>query len=363
MKSIWDHRLVRWAVYLVCFVLVAVAAVTFLRYAFRWFAPFLAALVLSWIANPLVRFLEKRLRLSRKIASLLSIVIILVTLGAVLYFVGYRVFAEIRQLAAQLPELQGKIYTMTDRVEDMLNNLPPDILAFISDAVKNLDATLTEAVTNLAVSLTSRVYSMAKSVPTMLFSLVVTILSTYFFLSDRERIFDILKEVLPKAWLERIPLLKKRLSGSLFGYLRAQAILMSITFFLLLIGFTLMGNQYAIVTALLVALIDAIPVFGTGTVLIPLAVLNLISGHYGMMVAFLALYLVCMLTRQFLEPKIVGENIGLHPVLTLMAIYVGFRIFSVPGMILGPILAVLAAGIIRSGFFASEEEAAEETSE
>lgn len=359
MKSIWEKKIVRWAVYLVCFVLVAVAAVTLLRYAFRWFSPFIVALVLSWIANPLVKLLEKRLRLPRKIASLLSILVILVVLGGGLYFVGYRIFAEIRQLATQLPEFQEKFYSMTDRAEAMLNNLPPDILTFFSDAVKNFDATLSEMVTNLAVSLTSGVYSMAKSVPSVLFSLVVTILSTYLFLADWENLFELVKKVLPEEWLGRIPLLKKRLSGSFLGYLRAQGILMSITFVLLLIGFTVMGNDYAIVTAILVALIDAIPVFGTGTVLIPLAVLNLISGNYGLMIGHLVLYLACMLTRQFLEPKIVGDNIGLHPVLTLMAIYVGYQLFSVPGMILGPIFAVLAAGIIRSGFFAKEEEAAE----
>ncbi len=140
--------------------------------------------------------------------------------------------------------------------------------------------------------------------------------------------------------------IKSDLTGALGGYVRAQLILMSITFCELFIGLSVLNVKYSFILAIIIAIVDAIPVFGTGTVLLPWALISLLSGSYKMALGLLIIYAICLTVRQLLEPKIISSQIGLHPLFTLFAMYVGFRLIGLIGMILGPVAAIIIKNLL-----------------
>ena len=139
--------------------------------------------------------------------------------------------------------------------------------------------------------------------------------------------------------------------STVYEYIKAQLTIMCISFTILLIGLSILKIDYALVIAIAVAILDALPFFGSGAVLWPWAAIAFIMGDVLLGVSLIIIYLAVILTRQFVEPKIVSQNIGIHPITTLMAMYVGFKIFSIGGMILGPLLMVMLVSLYRTGIF------------
>ncbi|NLN41945.1 MAG: AI-2E family transporter [Clostridiales bacterium] len=137
------------------------------------------------------------------------------------------------------------------------------------------------------------------------------------------------------------------------GFIKAQIFLMAITFLELLIGYQILGVEYAFFFALLTAIIDILPVLGTGTVLIPTAIVHFIMGNIPRALGFLCLYFIIFVIRQILEPRVVGQSLGLHPLVTLMSMYIGLRLIGVPGMFLGPIIVILVKAFYKAGFLPS----------
>ena len=158
-------------------------------------------------------------------------------------------------------------------------------------------------------------------------------------------------EKIKKHWYSLI----KSLKLACGGYIRAQLIIMTIVFTILLIGFSILGVKTAVLFAFIIAVIDMIPILGTGTVLLPWAVISLLQSNYKLAVGLVIIYLVVLLTRQLIEPKIVGSQIGLHPLATLLAMYTGYKLIGMFGMILGPITAILIVSLVRASRQIKEE--------
>jgi sporulation integral membrane protein YtvI len=191
----------------------------------------------------------------------------------------------------------------------------------------------------------------ATSLPSILVFIIVLFISAYFMSSDKQKISNFLVKQLPTEWIARIIDIKRDLLLALLGYIRAQLILMSFTFVEVSIGLLIIGVDYAILLALLISIIDALPILGTGTVLIPWAIVLMVSGNLPRALSLVILYGIVLLVRQLLEPKIVGGQIGLYPLVTLMSMYVGLQIFGIIGMILGPITILIIRNLQRAGVF------------
>jgi sporulation integral membrane protein YtvI len=153
---------------------------------------------------------------------------------------------------------------------------------------------------------------------------------------------------MPEGWRNKIRTMKEDLFAALVGFIKAQSILISVTFIELLIGYSLIGVKYVFSLALITAVVDALPVLGTGTILIPAAAINLIMGNVPKALAFIALYIVILIVRQFLEPKVVAQSLGLHPLVTLISIYVGLQLFGIIGLFLGPIIVVIIKALQKA---------------
>jgi len=184
------------------------------------------------------------------------------------------------------------------------------------------------------------------SFPEILLFIIATIMSTYFIASYRENIIYWASTQLPENWYENICNVKDNVFKSIFKLIRAYIIILSITFTELFIGFSIIGIENSLVLALLVSIVDLLPVLGTGVIIIPWAVYQLLVGELFIGVSLIILWGLILVIRQIIEPKIIGTQIGVNPLLTLMGIYVGFKLLGAAGLILGPITVVILKSIL-----------------
>ncbi len=174
------------------------------------------------------------------------------------------------------------------------------------------------------------------------------IIATYFICADKDKIEKIIFSFMPKKAKNSIENFKLTLKKALGGYVSSQLILMCINFVILLVGFLFLKLKYSFLTAMVIAFVDALPVFGSGFILIPWAIFNAISGNYKMAIILLAFYIVINLVRQFLEPKIMGSKLGVHPLLMLLSMFAAFKIIGFFGLILGPVAAIIFAEFYKN---------------
>jgi sporulation integral membrane protein YtvI len=203
---------------------------------------------------------------------------------------------------------------------------------------------------NLLSSLASRLPDIAASLfsalPSVLFFLIVSVVACFYFCTDGVSITRSFGVFLPHRWKQKMPQIKENLRDVLKKYVKAYGILLLLTFALLLVGFWILQVEYAFLLAFLIALADLLPVIGVGTILIPWGIVMLLQKQFYLGFGLLILYLVISLVRQVAEPKVLGKSLGLHPLLTLFATYVGFTLFGLLGMILAPIAALLVKRLL-----------------
>ena len=178
--------------------------------------------------------------------------------------------------------------------------------------------------------------------PSLLIFLLVTLISCFYFSVEYDTVCRALTRLAPARFTDHLPEWKVRAGKAVRRYMRAYFLLFLITFFELLVGFVILGNDYAFLLAFITALLDALPILGVGTVLVPYAVFSLATGSSFLGVGLLILYGVITLVRQILEPHLVGKSLGLHPILMLVAFYVGWKLFGIVGVFLGPTVALTA---------------------
>ncbi|ADU74266.1 sporulation integral membrane protein YtvI [Acetivibrio thermocellus AD2] len=311
-----------------------------------YFAPFLIAFAISSMIEPVVRFLMKKLKFRRKFAALVSLLLGLSMIAILLLMLFSKLYNEITSLSSSQPEFWKEAYqnisNLINRGLNIYFGLPSEVTAQIS----NMVSSLSNSVSSLVDSFVKGIYNTAISIPQMVIFIFVTILSTYFISSDRDRIYDYIKDNVPDALLNKIIDIKDSMFTALFGYVKAQLILMTITFCELSLGFTIIGVKRPILLGLVISFIDAFPVLGTGGVLVPWAIYEFLTKDIRMGVSLLILYVIVLVIRQMIEPKVVGEQIGLHPLMTLITMYLGMKFFGLPGLILGPIVTLIFKNII-----------------
>lgn len=315
-----------------------------------YFAPFFIAYILSLIIEPIIRFSSNRLHIRRKLAAPISILLILSALGFLIFLAVSRLIIEIVDMTKLLPDFFNDLYSrvliLLSTAREQYEWIPADITADLGSFISSMSNTLTSVLNTIIKS----AYSTAVSVPEILIFIIVTIMSTYFLTSDRERIYGFFRKQFPESWGNKFISLKNDMFSAFFGYIKAQLILMSITFTELFIGLTLINVKYSLLFALLISLIDALPILGTGTVLIPWGVFSLVTGNIKMGISVLLLYGVVLVVRQLTEPKILGHQIGVYPLLTLVAMYAGLRLLGFVGLILGPVTLLILKNIFTEIF-------------
>ncbi len=314
--------------------------------------PFLIAIVLAVLIDPVVNKLEYR-GIKRKYGVLLVLLVILLGAGLLIAFVSFKLVAELMKLSNKLPEYSNtvikSINELTQNIEDIYFavKLPRQIM----DQADELAGKGLELLNNFITASVENLIGILASLPSVLLIIIVALIATYFLSRDKEKIYEVFFNFLPHNWKLKWGTVSGELGGALFGFLRAQTILISITMVQALIGLLILNVNYAVTMAIIIGIADLLPALGPGTVLVPWAVWLIIKGELGLGLSLLLLYGIIIMTRYVLEPKILGDNIGLHPLETLISLYVGFMIFGLLGLIVGPIIMVIIKAVWRAGFF------------
>ena len=315
-----------------------------------FYMPFLIAFIISLLLEPIIRFIMKYAKLKRKTSSIIVFVL------AILIIVGLLAWG-ITSLVSETSNLLSNFNQYVDMAYDFVQSfissidfsriqIPENVMNTIQNSAMQFLGTVTDWAKNALVG----VINFITSIPTIGIYVAVTLLALYFICVDKIYMVDQLEHHLPETWVKKIGVHLKGLTKSLGGYLKAQATLVLISFCLSLIGlyiFHFIGWNvpYPLIVALAIGFVDALPIFGTGTVILPWAVYSAFTGDIRLAIGLFVLWGIMSLIRQFIEPKIVSGQIGIHPIFTLIAMYTGFKFLGVIGMLLGPIILIILKNI------------------
>ena len=321
----------------------------------RFLMPFVIGWIIAAIAAPLVNWLEKRLKIVKKLGSALIVILVLAAIILVIYFGISRLVAEISDLIRNFPEMYAQLEIGLRQIGDTLSGifdrLPSGIQSGWNAVVKNLDQYMGNLVSNISEPTVTAAGNIAKQVPSYLISFLVSVLSAYFFIVQREEVLYWLKKVSPKSVQKQMILVIDNLRYAVGGYFKAQFKIMAIVFVILLVGLGILNTGYFVLVAFLIAFLDFLPFFGTGTAMIPWAVYKFFMGDYKMTVALIVIYVITQAVHQLLQPKLVGDSVGLNPLVTLVLLYIGYRMGGILWMILAVPIGMVLINMCQAGAF------------
>ncbi len=321
-----------------------------------YFMPFVVGFLFSLLVNPIVRFLDRRIRINRKFGSVLMIALAIGIVALIVYGLAMALRTGLKDFMDYLPTMSGnaeqEVKNALVRLQNLINDLPfisgVDLNNLTNDILDFMGGLLTDAEGGHTVS---AIGDAAKSIPNMIVSIVTGFLATYFFIADRERLVEKLDKIMPASFKEKTLRLYRQTLGAVGGYFKAQFKIMGVIYVVLVIGLIILQVKYAWLIGFGIALLDMLPVFGTGTVLLPWAVIKLFSGSYQIAAGMIALYALTFLIHQLLQPKMVGDSLGMNPFAALFFMYIGYRVSSVFGMIVAIPLGMLLINLTKAGAF------------
>ena len=315
-----------------------------------FYMPFLIAFILSLLLEPLIRFLMKKLKFKRKTAS---IFVFIFALSILVGFIIWGVTTLVGESVNLLNGLNDYIKKMGDFFQNFTSsinlekiNLSNEIIDFANSSLSSFLAEAGEYIKNFI----TNVLNFITSIPTIMIYIVITFLALYFICTDKIYMLDQLEHHFPETWVKKMTKHIREIAKSLGSYLKAQATLVLVSFIISLIGlfifkFAGLNVEYPLTIAIAIGFVDALPIFGSGTVMAPWAIITALNGDFKLGICILVLWIIMSITRQILEPKIVSGKIGIHPIFTLIAMYTGFRFIGVLGMLIGPIILIILKNI------------------
>lgn len=344
----------------------------FFKYCFWVAAPFVLTFLFAVINQRPLRWLDKKT--NNKCHSLWSILIVLFSICVVvvpIILLLMRLFKEISSfityLTGQLDDLPTFLAMIENSLLDFLKFLPDGIYTSVSQSISNFFGNLINDfdITKIGIDMdtikggitsgVSGVFNVVKSVPSVLLALVIGIIAWIFFTKDYNMIVGFIRRQLPEKNKNLLSETKQIFSNTIVKMIRAYAIIMFITFCELFLGMTIMTavgimhNSYILVIAIAIAIFDILPVAGSGGILIPWAIFSFITGDFAQGIGLIVLYLIITVVRQYIEPKIVGNTLGVHPLVTLMGLYFGLKIFGFMGMFIVPLALMIIKAFNDSG--------------
>jgi len=331
--------------------LITVCAIVFLAlYLGLQFWPFLIGIIIALLIEKPVEYFMKKLKLSRKVIGTIMVILVYILLGVIVSLIVSALVNEALSLSTKIPGIFDNLRLEYNVIYKTISEFLDSTSVEISDAVYKFGLELLARITSAATNIVNSVISFIMFVPNIMIYIVVTFLATLFLVTDRRTIARFMTEPLPNSLVKKITTAVVNCFKSLGGYFKAVGIMITITFVELLIAFSIMGMDYPLSLALIVAIVDALPILGTGTILLPWAVYSAITGNIGMGVALLVVYLVVTVIRQLIEPKVVSNNIGIHPFITLLCMYIGFKLIGLFGLVAGPVILVIFKNVFNAMF-------------
>lgn len=323
--------------------------------AFVYFLPFVLGWLIALIANPLVRFLEKKLKIKRKHGSAIIIILVIAVVVLLFYFIISKFVTEISTLIQSIPTIydgaKSDYSSLTESLSRYYERLPVKTQSALDSVSANIGSYINTFIKSIGTPTAKAASSFAHSIPSVLIGTIVMFMASYFFVADRNRILEWYTKMVPKKWQDSLDLVLGDLKQVVGGYFIAQFKIMAVVYLIVVVGLAILRVDFVFLVALGIAVVDMLPFFGTGTILGPWAIIEILLGKYEFAIGLIILYLVTQLVRQVIQPKILGDSIGMNPLGALLCMYVGFKIAGVLGMILAVPIAMIVVNLFKSGIF------------
>lgn len=315
-----------------------------------FYMPFLIAFVLSFLIEPIIRFGMKHLKLKRRTSAIIVFILVLGIIVGLLIWGIATLIAEssnlLNSLNVYVEKISYQFTELTSNIDLSKLRIPDEIIKTIQESGKDLLGTVANFLKNALTSL----LNVVTSIPTIGVYTVISILSLYFICTDKIYMIDQLEHHFPEMWVRKLTKHVKEIARSLGCYLKAQATLILVSFIVCLTGLYILklanlNVQFPLMAALGIAFVDALPIFGSGAVMIPWAIISACDGDINLGISLIVLLAIMSIIKQLIEPKIVAGQIGIHPIFTLIAMYTGFKFIGVFGMLIGPIILIILKNI------------------
>ena len=338
-------------------IIMAVLVIFVLPWALEFFWPFVVAAIIAAIANPLVRFLEKKMKIKRRAGSVVVIVLTIAVVGAACYGIIYVLATQVVGFFTSAPDMwakvNGSIRNLSQEMSSRYELLPKGS----KDFFENLGENIYDSLSSLGSSIGERAAQSAgngvKNAPLFLVGIIMCVLASYLFVAEREQIGKFARKILPKHLQERFAIVTQTMKSAVGGYFKAQFKIMGFVYIVLFAGFLVLGIDYAFLIALIIALLDFLPFFGTGAAMWPWALYAVIQKDYKFAVGMMIVWGLSQLIRQLIQPKLVGDSIGMPAIPTLILLYVGFRIKGAFGLIVAVPIGMIAYNLYKAGLFSN----------
>ena len=355
MKETSAHKYGRWFMTLLLTVVGVLGVVVVLPRLLNLFIPFVIAWILALIVSPLVRFFEKRLHIRKKFGSIIVIVLVLAVIVVLLYLLISALAGEVMAFIPHIPDYAQSLLSLLGQAVNWLSSVMGNLPEGMGGSLDNLAASVRDQVltwvTNFSGSLAAGIGSVALSLPNAFFYIVITVISSFLLVAQRERLWNAFYMKMPPTVKNFIDMGRSSVKKALGGYFMGQMKISWGVGLASLIGLLLIGTDYALLLSILIAIADFLPVIGNGTILLPWALIELTSGNYMRALWLVVLYAGGQIVRGLLQPKVLGSTMGLPPLLTTLFIYIGFRFFGIGGMIFAVPIGMVAVEICRYGVF------------
>ncbi len=339
---------------IVYLVIILCLAYLFFEYVIGWIMPFFIGFLIALALRPLIRYISKITKISKRVTGFILVLFCYGLLGFLLWLLGSHLVQDVKAFFLNLPQFYTNevvpfFGTANQGLLSFARGLSPEFAEQISQVISNFLEGMQSYLLELSTNALSALAGVSAKLPLFLISLVFTILSSLFISMDYDAVISFLKRQIPEKNKTMLVDIRTYLGKTIAGYIRAYLILMFLTFVELSVGFLALRVSNPFGIAAITAIADVLPVVGTGTVLLPWAVISLFQQRVYLAIGLGLLYLIITAVRHFVEPKIIGDQLGLPPILSLLCIYLGFIWFGVFGAILFPVIMNIILCLQRAG--------------
>lgn len=336
------------------FALIFAMTVALVRYALPALFPFVVAYIVTVILLPLVRLINSKLKINKRIVSVILVILFYGTIGVIVVWLIIELVSFAADKIKNLPaffqtQVSPFLVYLFDQIQVILHNFDPDIAIDFDATSKSLISSLGSAVISLSGNVVGNLTDFAVSVPSFLLNLIIMIIATIFLLVDYDSIGAFISKQLPEKTNALMHKIKTHLGKVLKKYLISYSLIMLITFGEIFAGLSIIGFKHSALLAALIAVFDILPVVGSGLIMVPWAIVCFIIGDIGAGIGLCILWAVLTVVRQIIEPKIVGDSVGMHPFLTLFAMLAGNFIYGGIGILLLPVSIALLQSLNNAG--------------
>ena len=334
--------------------LVLVLAYLVLEYAITWVMPFLLGFLVALAFQPLVRFCAKHTKLNKQFCAFVIVLLGYFLVGTLLWKCGASIVESVKHFCMNLPaffsaEISPFLSAANNGLLDFLQWVVPDMAQQMEGVLAGMLTNLQETLATFSTNMLASLAEVSSRLPLWLISFIFTILSSLFISMDYDRVIAFIARQIPEKNRAFLRDIRSYLKTTIISYLRAYLILMGITFLELSVGLLILRVHNPFGIAAIIAITDVLPILGTGTIVLPWALISLLQQRYYLAIGLLVLYLIVTAFRHFIEPKVVGDQLGIPPIVAIVCIYLGFVWFGVLGAIGFPVAANILISLHKAG--------------